>query len=59
MENSIIHRINSSGLFNYKSNIDEKLKIEILDWYDSLPPRYRSFVMILRSEAADDMLDND
>lgn len=43
-------RVNGSSLFFWGSNLSESEKIEILDWYESLPEKEREFVMTIRHE---------
>ena len=43
--------INGSGLFFFKSRLDDKKKLEIVKWYNNLSDKQREFVDIIRSEA--------
>ena len=43
-------RINGSGLFFFNSTLEEKKKVEILDWYESLPKEQKEYVSILMKE---------
>lgn len=53
--------INGSGLFFFSSSIDEKKKLKIVKWYQSLSDEQRGFVDTIRSEAIDeaDFFSND
>jgi len=46
--------INGSGLFFFKSRLDNKKKLEITKWYKNLSDEHREFVDIIRSEAIDE-----
>ncbi|MFA5585551.1 MAG: hypothetical protein WDA02_03280 [Saccharofermentanales bacterium] len=46
--------INGSGLFFFKSRLDDKKKLEISKWYKNLSDEHREFVDIIRSEAIDE-----
>ena len=46
--------INGSGLFFFKSRLDNKKKLEIVNWYKNLSDEHREFVDIIRSEAIDE-----
>ncbi|MCK9319402.1 hypothetical protein [Methanoculleus sp.] len=46
--------INGSGLFFFKSRLDDKKKLEIAKWYKNLSDEHREFVDIIRSEAIDE-----
>jgi len=51
---SNIELINSSGLFFWNSNIDNKKKVEIIKWYNSLSDIEKKYVDILRNESYED-----
>ena len=51
---SVDFRINGSGMFHFNSSLSQAEKLEILDWLDSLSPRQREFVKILRNEASNE-----
>lgn len=46
--------ISNSGLFFFNTSLDNKIKLEIIEWYNSLSDRDKNFVDILRREAADE-----
>lgn len=46
--------IDGSGLFFFKSRLPDDEKLEIVNWYKSLPPAHREFVDIIRGEAIDE-----
>lgn len=46
--------INGSGLFFWNSTLDDNIKLEIVNWYNSLPPNEKKFVDILRNEVSDE-----
>ena len=46
--------IDGSGLFFFKSRLDDKKKLEIANWYKNLSDEHREFVDIIRSEAIDE-----
>jgi len=48
--------INGSGLFFFNSRLDNKVKIEILNWYNNLSKEEKKFVDILRNEASDEAI---
>lgn len=46
--------INGSGLFFFRSRLDDRKKLEIAKWYKNLSDEHREFVDIIRSEAIDE-----
>ena len=46
--------INGSGLFFFKSRLDDRKKLETVKWYKNLSDEHREFVDIIRSEAIDE-----
>jgi len=45
--------INGSGLFFFKSKLDELTQLKIVKWYNNLSDEDRKYVDLLRSEASD------
>lgn len=46
--------INGSGLFGFLSKQNDDYKLEVIEWYNALPPRERGYVDTIRSEAVDE-----
>ena len=57
-ENNNHELINGSGLFFFKSDLDESTKLKIVEWYNKLPENERNYVDLLRSEASDEQYFN-
>lgn len=47
-----LYKINGSGLFFFKSDISDNKKLAIVDWYNSLAPREKDYVDLLRTESS-------
>jgi hypothetical protein len=48
------YKINGSGLFFFNSSVNDKIKIEVLNWYNELSQRERDYINILRNEAREE-----
>ncbi len=49
-------RINGSGLFFFRSDVPDTLKLKILDWVDSLHPWEKTLLEILIQEGKDNTM---
>lgn len=49
-------KVDGSRLFFFKSQLSDKQKVAIVDWFNGLSKEHRDYVDILRSEKEDDAL---
>lgn len=52
MKTEDLKRINGSGLFFFKSDLEDEEKLEILNWHSKLPENEKRYVRLLRSEVS-------
>jgi len=47
--------INNSGLFFFKTQLDDNIKLEIANWYNNLSENEKKFIDIIINEASDEI----
>lgn len=47
-------RIDGSGLFFWNTQLSDKEKIEVLDWYEKLDDQSKKHITTLRNEASEE-----